>query len=91
MWWNMDPVDPNGNIAPLTSPRHDFPLIAGGTLKPISSMAYVDDAKRFTAMPKSEHSCNEFFNMVQVIVIFYRFIVSYKDGKECEEVYDLPI
>jgi hypothetical protein len=64
MWGNMDPVDPNGNIAPFTSPRHGFPLIAGGILKPISSKAYIDNAKRFIAMPKSEHSCNEFFNMV---------------------------
>jgi hypothetical protein len=30
MWWNMDPINPQGTIAPFTSPRHAFPLIAGG-------------------------------------------------------------
>ena len=28
MWWNMDPINPAGTIAPFTSPRHAFPLIA---------------------------------------------------------------
>ena len=46
MWWNMDPIDHKGTIAPFTSPRHAFPLFGGGILKPISSLAYVDDAKR---------------------------------------------
>jgi len=45
MWWNMDPINPIGSIVPFQSPRHGFPLIAGGILKPISSLAYVDDAK----------------------------------------------
>ena len=57
MWWNMDPINPVGTIAPFSSPRHAFPLIAGGLLKPVSSLAYVDDAKRFVAMLKSEHTC----------------------------------
>jgi hypothetical protein len=65
MWWNMDPINPQGTIAPFTSPRHAFPLIAGGILKPVSSLAYVDDAKRFVAMLKSAHTCEEFFAVVQ--------------------------
>jgi hypothetical protein len=27
MWWNMDPVNPCGTIAPFSSPRHAFPLV----------------------------------------------------------------
>jgi hypothetical protein len=50
MWWNMDPINPEGTIMPFYSPRHGFPLIAGEVLKPISSMAYVDDAKRYVAL-----------------------------------------
>jgi hypothetical protein len=65
MWWNMDPINPCGVIAPFTKPPHGFPLIAGGILLPISSMAYVDDAKRFIAMPKQNHTCAEFFRVVQ--------------------------
>ena len=45
MWWNMDPVNPEGTIAPFQSPIHGFLLIAGGILKPVSSVAYVDDTK----------------------------------------------
>jgi hypothetical protein len=65
MWWNMDPVNPAGSIAPLESPQHGFPLIAGGILKPISSLAYVDDAKCYMAMLKSEHNITEFFSVIQ--------------------------
>ena len=65
MWWNMDPINPVGTIAPFSSPRHTFPLIAGGLLTPVSSLAYVDDANRFVAMLKSEHTCAEFFTVVQ--------------------------
>jgi hypothetical protein len=32
VWWNMDPIDPNGNIAPFSLPRHGFPLVAGEIL-----------------------------------------------------------
>jgi hypothetical protein len=46
MWWNMDPINPKGAIAPFHLPRHGLPLIAGGILRPISSLTYVDDAKR---------------------------------------------
>jgi hypothetical protein len=45
MWWNMDPVNPEGTIAPFQSPIQRFLLIAGGILKPVSSVAYVDDTK----------------------------------------------
>jgi hypothetical protein len=24
LWWNMDPIDPNGIVAPFSSPRHKF-------------------------------------------------------------------
>jgi hypothetical protein len=41
MWWNMDPVNPMGTIAPFESPRHGFSLVAGGILKPISSLTYM--------------------------------------------------
>jgi len=33
MWWNMDPVNPAGTIAPFESPRYGFPFIAGGIPK----------------------------------------------------------
>jgi len=65
MWWNMDPINPQGTITPFQSPRHAFPLIAGGILKPVSSLAYVDDAKRYVAVSKDTHSLDEFFNNVQ--------------------------
>jgi len=65
MWWNMDPITPMGTIAPFESPRHGFPLIAGGMLKPVSSLAYVDDAKRYVALLKSQHKIEEFFTFVQ--------------------------
>jgi len=65
LWWNMDPIDPQGTIAPFRSPRHGFPLIAGGIIKPIASMAYVDDAIRLTALLKASHSPEEFFTKVQ--------------------------
>jgi hypothetical protein len=65
MWWNMDPVNPLGEITPISSPKHGYPLIAGGVLHHVSSLAYVDDAKRFIAIPKHSHTCAEFFNIVQ--------------------------
>jgi len=65
MWWNMDPINPIGSIAPFQSPRHGFPLIAGDILKPISSLAYVDDAKQYVAVPKDAFSISEFFDIVQ--------------------------
>jgi len=45
MWRNMDHINPSNGISPFESPRHGFPLITGGILKPIASLAYVDDAK----------------------------------------------
>jgi len=65
MWWNMDPIDPEGAIAPFQSPRHGYPLIAGGILKPVSSLAYVDDAKRYVAISKETCTVSEFFSTVQ--------------------------
>jgi hypothetical protein len=65
MWWNMDPVNLLGEITPISSPRHGYPLIAGGVLHHVSSLAYVDDAKQFIAIPKHSHTCAEFFNIVQ--------------------------
>jgi hypothetical protein len=65
MWWNMDPISLEGSIAPFQSPRHGFPLIAGGILKPISSLAFVDDAKRYVALSKNSYSVFEFFDVVQ--------------------------
>jgi hypothetical protein len=65
MWWNMDPIDPEGSIAPFQSPRHSFPLIAGGILKLISSMAYVDNTKQYVALSKESYSIPEFFSVVQ--------------------------
>jgi hypothetical protein len=65
MWWNMDQINPNCNIAPFSSPRHGFPFIAGGVLMPISSLAYLDDAKHFIAVLKQTHTCAEFFKIVQ--------------------------
>jgi hypothetical protein len=64
MWWNMDPVNPAGTIAPFESPRHGFPLIAGGILKPVSSVAYVDDTKRYVAISKEECLVSQFFTIV---------------------------
>jgi len=65
MWWNMDPINLEDSFAPFQSPRNGFPLIAGGILKPISSLAYVDDAKRYVALSKSSYSVSEFFDVVQ--------------------------
>jgi hypothetical protein len=65
MWWNMDPIDPHGTIAPFESPRHGFPLIAGGIVKSVASLAYVDDAKRYVALLKSQYSLEEFYTIVQ--------------------------
>lgn len=65
MWWNMDPIDPYGTIAPFEAPRHGFPLMAGGLSRSIASLAYVDDAKRYIALLKSEHSLNDFYATIQ--------------------------
>jgi len=65
LWWNMDPINPEGTIAPFHSPRHGYQLIAGGILKPVSSLAYVDDATRFVSMLKRLHTIEEFFEKVQ--------------------------
>jgi hypothetical protein len=70
MWWNMDPVNPCGTIVPFSSPRHAFPLVAGGILMPILSLAYVDDLKQFIALPKQLHTCDEFSILFKAIVIF---------------------
>jgi hypothetical protein len=56
---------PAGMIAPFESPRHGFPLIAGGILTPVSSVAYVDDTKRYVAILKEECSVSQFFSIVQ--------------------------
>jgi len=61
----MDPINSEGTIAPFHLPRHGYPLIAGGILKPVSSLAYVDDATRFVALPKGLHTIEEFFVKVQ--------------------------
>jgi len=61
----MDPVNQEGTIAPFTPPRHGFPLIAGGILKPVSFMAYVDYAKCYVAMSKNINTLSEFFSIVQ--------------------------
>eukprot|EP00590_Aulacoseira_subarctica_P005294 CAMPEP_0172416722 /NCGR_PEP_ID=MMETSP1064-20121228/3216_1 /TAXON_ID=202472 /ORGANISM="Aulacoseira subarctica , Strain CCAP 1002/5" /LENGTH=1681 /DNA_ID=CAMNT_0013154579 /DNA_START=343 /DNA_END=5384 /DNA_ORIENTATION=- len=65
LWWNMDPLHHHGTIAPFSSPRHSFPLIAGGVIKPIASLAYVDDANRYVAMPSATTSLPHFFEVVQ--------------------------
>jgi len=65
IWWNMDPINPTGSIAPFSAPRHGFPLIADGILQSVTSLAYVDDAKRFIAVSKQSSTCDEFFLMVQ--------------------------
>ncbi len=65
IWWNMDPIDPAGTIAPFNAPRHGFPLINGGICKYITSSAYVDDAKRIIALAKHLHTCKEFFDVLQ--------------------------
>lgn len=59
------PINPTGAIVPFTSQRHGFPLIAGGMLQPISSLAYVDDAKHYIVVPKQTHTCEQFFTIVQ--------------------------
>jgi hypothetical protein len=61
----MDPINPEGTIAPFHSPRHGYPLIAGGILKPVSSLAYVDDATRVISLLKATHTLPEFFVKVQ--------------------------
>ena len=65
LWWNMDPVNPNGTTVLFTPPQHSFPLVSSGVIKPTSSVAYVVDAKRFIAMSKSTHTCEDFFTIVQ--------------------------
>jgi hypothetical protein len=65
IWWNMDPVNPEGTIAPFHSPRHGYPLISKSIIKPISSLAYVDDATRFVALLKMHHTLQQFFQTVQ--------------------------
>ncbi len=57
--------DNTGTITPFESPRHAFPLTAEGTTKHVSSLAYVDDATRFVAAPKSIFNAGEFFAIVQ--------------------------
>jgi hypothetical protein len=64
-WWNMDPIDPDGSIAPFHSPRHGYPLIAGGITKYIASSAYVDDATRYVSLPKISYTLQQFFDHVQ--------------------------
>jgi hypothetical protein len=61
----MDPVNPEGSIAPFSSSRHSFPLVAGGVTRPVSSFAYVDDAKRLIALLKALCTLPEFFAIVQ--------------------------
>ena len=58
----MDPINPLGTIAPFTSPRHGFPLIAEGIVKPVASLAYVDDATRHVAIAKALHSMEECYS-----------------------------
>jgi hypothetical protein len=65
MWWNMGPVNPEGSIAPFSSPLHSFPLVAGGVTRPVSSLAYVDDAKQLIALLKAQCTIPEFFAIVQ--------------------------
>jgi hypothetical protein len=65
IWWNMGPVHHKGTIAPFTSRRHGFPLLAGGILKPVPSLAYVDDAKCYVTMPKSETAISHLFETAQ--------------------------
>jgi hypothetical protein len=64
-WWNMDPINPEGSIAPFHLPRHGYPLIAGGVVKYIASSAYVDDATRYVALPKISYTLQQFFDRVQ--------------------------
>jgi len=61
----MDPVNPEGTITPFQSPRHGYPLIADGIIKSISSLAYVDDATRFVALPITAYTLQQFFTDVQ--------------------------
>ena len=61
----MDPVNQEGTIAPFTPPRRGFSLIAGGIMKPVSFMAYVDYAKCYVAMSKNINTLSEFFSIVQ--------------------------
>jgi hypothetical protein len=70
MWWIMDPISSSGSIAPFTPPRHGFPLIAGELLKPISSLAYVDDAK--IAVPKHTIHVRNFLPLPKAIVTFWQ-------------------
>ena len=65
MWWNMDPLDNNGEMSTFTEPRHGFPLTAGGITKSISSLAYIDDANRYIAIPKKDIEVTNFFKLVQ--------------------------
>lgn len=55
----------DGIIVPFASPRHGFPLIAGEVIKPVASLAYVDDANRYAAMPKATTTIKEFFAVLQ--------------------------
>ncbi len=52
----MEPINPTSTMVPFTSPQHGFTLIAGGILQPISSLAYVDDAKHYIVVPKQTHT-----------------------------------
>ena len=56
----MDPINTEGTIAPFMAPCHGLPLLAGSIIKLISSLAYVDDAKRLR-----EKTVDEFFDIVQ--------------------------
>jgi hypothetical protein len=92
MWWNMDPINPDGSIAPFQSARHGFPLIAGGILKPITSLAYVDDAKRYVALPKASCSIKEFFDVVQGYCgLLADLSLVIKKGKKCQKMHYLLI
>jgi len=68
MWWNMDPINAEGTIVTFQSPRNGFPLIAGGVLEPISSLAYIVDAKQYVALSKNAYTINEFFAIVQGVI-----------------------
>jgi hypothetical protein len=61
----MDPINAEGTIVTFQSPRNGFPLIAGGVLEPISSLAYIVDAKQYVALSKNAYTINEFFAIVQ--------------------------
>jgi hypothetical protein len=65
LWWQMVPIQLDGTITPFDHPQHGFPVTANCITKYISSLAYVDDAKKFVAEKCTNITVSGFLELVQ--------------------------